>query len=131
MKPGVDEAFGAFHNDPHNLFPASGEINDDRSNLPFGEIKGENRAYGACDFDVGGEPRRAEPGALSQGESARAMLYVRDRYDVPLYLTEGKLLQWHRSDLPEPWECMRADLIQERMGLIQHYVEMTCSGSGR
>ena len=77
MKPGVDEAFRTFHNDPHNLFPASGEINGDRSNYPFGEVKGEDREYGACDFEVGGESKVAEPGELSRGELARAMLYVR------------------------------------------------------
>ena len=122
MKPGVDEAFRAFHNDPHNLFPASGEINGDRSNLPFGEVKGEDREYGACDFEVGGEPKRAEPGELSRGELARAMLYVRDRHGVPLYLSEAELLEWHRAYLPEPWECARAALIRERTGLAQLYV---------
>lgn len=75
--------------------------------------------------------KRAEPKRLSRGELARAILYVSDRHGVPLCLPEAKLLEWHRSDRSEPWECMRADLIRERTGLIQHYVEMTCSGSGR
>lgn len=57
IKPGVDEAFRAFHNDPHNLFPASGEINGDRSDLPFGLVESEEREYGACDFEVGGDPK--------------------------------------------------------------------------
>ena len=132
MKPGVDEAFRAFHNDPHNLFPASGEINGDRANLPFGEVKGEDRDYGVCDFEVGGEPRVAEPGKLSRGELARTMLYVRDRHGVPLYLPEGKVLEWHRADPPEQWECARAALIRERTGLDQYYVETTgCNGIGR
>ena len=122
IKRGVDEAFRAFHNDPHNLFPASGEINGDRSNLAFGPVEGEEREYGACNFEVGGEPRRAEPGELSRGELARAMLYVRDQHGVPLYLSEAKLLEWHRSDPPESWECARAALIRERAGLVQLYV---------
>ena len=131
VKPGVDEAFRAFHNDPHNLFPASGEINGDRSNLPFGQVEGEGREYGACDFEVGGEPRRAEPAAPSLGELARAMLYVRDRHGVPLYVSGTELLEWHRLDPPGAWECARAVLIRERTGLAQTYVEMACSGSGR
>lgn len=107
MKPGVDETFRAFHKDPHNLFPASGEINGDRSNLPFGQVEGEDREYGACDFEVGGEPRLAEPRILSRGELAHAMINVRDRHRVPLYLQLDELWEWHRSDLPEPCECAR------------------------
>jgi len=130
-KRGVGAAFRAFHNDPHNLFPASGEINGDRLNLPFGQVEGEQQQYGACDFEVGGEPKRAEPGESSRGELARAMLYVRDRHDVPLYLPEAKLLEWHRSDLPEPWECARAGVIRERTGLTQTYIETACGGRKR
>ena len=126
VKRGVDEAFRAFHDDPHNLFPASGEINGHRSNLPFGEVGGEDREYGACDFEVGGEPRVAEPGKFVRGELARAMLYVRDRHGVPLYLWEAKVLEWHRADPPEQWECARAALILERTGLAQPYVEEHC-----
>ena len=42
-KRGVDPAFMAAHNDPHNLFPAGGEINGDRSHHPFGRVPGEVR----------------------------------------------------------------------------------------
>ena len=131
MKLGVDEVFRAFYTDPHNLFPASGEINGDRSNLPFGQVEGEGRKYGACDFEVGGEPRRAEPGELSLGEVARAMFYVRDQHGVSLYLSEAKLLEWHRLDPPKSWECARVARILARTGLAQPYVEMACDGSGR
>ena len=36
--------------DLHNLVPAIGEINGDRSNFTFEHIDGEERVYGACDF---------------------------------------------------------------------------------
>lgn len=32
--------------DLHNLTPAVGELNGDRSNLPYGIVKGEPREYG-------------------------------------------------------------------------------------
>ena len=46
LKPGVDPAFRAAHNDPHNLFPAGGEVNGDRSNHAYGNVAGEPRAFG-------------------------------------------------------------------------------------
>ena len=65
LKPGVDPEFRAAHNDPHNLFPAGGEVNGDRSNHPYGTVAGENRAYGTCDFEVGGTPNAS--GSLRGG----------------------------------------------------------------
>ena len=73
----------------------------------------------------------AEPGKLTRGELARTVLYVRDRHGVPLYVSEAKLLERHRSDPPEQWECARAALIRERLGLAQYYVETAgCNESG-
>ena len=40
LKPGVDPDFQAAHNDPHNLFPAGGEVNGDRSAHPYGDGSG-------------------------------------------------------------------------------------------
>lgn len=39
--------------DMQNLFPSVGEINEDRPNFKCGEIDGEERKYGQCDFEVG------------------------------------------------------------------------------
>ena len=61
LKSGVDPAFVAAHNDPHNLFPSGGEVNGDRLNHPYGTVEGEAREYGTCDFEVGGIPKVAEP----------------------------------------------------------------------
>ena len=65
-KRGVDPAFMAAHNDVHNLLPAGGEVNGDRLHHPFGTVAGEPRAYGTCDFEVGGAPKvRACPAPSS------------------------------------------------------------------
>ena len=79
VKDGVDAEFLAAHNDPHNLFPAGGEVNGDRSAHPYGTVEGEPRKYGTCDFEVGGRPKAAEPAEGVRGEVARAMLYMADR----------------------------------------------------
>ena len=117
LKPGVDPAFQAAHNDPHNLFPAGGEVNGDRSNRAYGMVAGEPRAYGVCDFEIGGRPRVAEPAAAVRGELARAMLYMAERYAVDVRMTRDELLGWHRADSPDRWELERARRIEATTGL--------------
>ena len=96
--------FQAAHNDPHNLFPAGGEVNGDRSAHPYGTVEGEPRTYGACDFEVGGRPKVAELGEGVRGELARAMLYMEERYGVDVRMPREALLEWHENDLPREWE---------------------------
>ena len=122
LKPGVDPAFRAAHNDPHNLFPAGGEVNGDRLNHPYGTVAGEPRAYGACDFEVAGRPKRAEPAARVRGELARAMLYMADRYGADVRMPRDALRAWDRADPPEAWEIERARRIEAATGLRNRFV---------
>lgn len=43
----IDEEFRAMEHDLHNLVPAVGELQADRSDFDFGELEGETRMYGA------------------------------------------------------------------------------------
>ena len=122
LKPGVDPAFRAAHNDPHNLFPAGGEVNGDRSNHAYGNVAGEPRAYGACDFELAGRPKVAEPAPAVRGELARAMLYMADRYGADVRMTQDALRGWDRADPPEPWEVERARRIEEATGLANRFI---------
>jgi deoxyribonuclease-1 len=49
---GVDETARKMIFDLHNLTPSVGQVNGDRSNFRYGVIEGEERVYGACDFEV-------------------------------------------------------------------------------
>ena len=122
LKPGVDPAFQAAHNDPHNLFPAGGEVNGDRSNHAYGSVEGEPRAYGVCDFEVGGKPKVAEPPKRVRGELARAMLYMARRYAVDARMPRDELLAWHRADPPAEWELERARRIEAATGLRNPFI---------
>jgi endonuclease I len=57
----VDRTFKRIEADLHNLTPAVGELNGDRSNSHYGIVTGERRDYGACDFEIGGNPKVTEP----------------------------------------------------------------------
>ena len=122
-KAGVDAEFLAAHNDPHNLFPAGGEVNGDRSAHPYGMVEGEPRRYGACDFEVGGRPKVAEPADGVRGEIARAMLYMADRYGIDVKMTREELTAWHEMDPPDGWERERARRIEMATGLRNPFIE--------
>ena len=122
-KVGVDPEFRVINGDPHNLFPASGEVNFDRLHHPYGTVPGEDRLYGACDFEVGGSPKVAEPAKCVRGELARAMLYMIDQHGVTIKgMTRDQLLAWHKADPPEDWERRRAHRIEARTGLRNPYI---------
>ena len=122
-KDGVDPEFLAAHNDPHNLFPAGGEVNGDRSAHPYGTVEGEPRKYGECDFEVGGRPKVAEPADGVRGEIARAMLYMADRYGIDVKMTRDELTAWHEADPPDGWERERARRIETATGLRNRFIE--------
>ena len=68
--------------DMHNLFPSIGEVNGDRSNFVFGEIDGEEREYGECDFEVA--ERIAEPKKSIRGDIARSYFYMSHQYKMEI-----------------------------------------------
>ncbi len=121
----VNDSFDLAHNDPNNLFPSSGEVNADRSNHPYGDVPGEDREYGRCDFEMGkvADRKVAEPGkGKLRGPLARAMLYMAQVYGVDVKLSLETVWQWHQDNPPESWEIRRAALIAERTGLRNEWV---------
>lgn len=80
----VDPVFNAAHNDLFNLVPAVGEVNGQRSDFNWGMIAGEQREFGACNFEVDSSIRRVEPPESVQGDIARTMFYMADTYGFNL-----------------------------------------------
>ena len=98
-------------------------MNGDRSAHPYGTVEGEPRNYGACDFEVGGRPKAAEPAEGVRGEIARAMLYMADRYGIDVKMTRDELIAWHEADPPDGWERERARRIETATGLRNPFIE--------
>ena len=120
----ADPVFAAAHNDLHNLWPAVGEINGDRSNYRFGMIEGERRAYGRCDFEVDHDLRRAEPPPNIRGDIARISFYMEQTYDVRLSRQQRQLFRaWDRQDPPDAWELERNRRIKAVQGNGNSFVE--------
>ncbi len=122
----IDPVFRAAHNDLHNLFPAVGEVNGDRSNYRWGMIPGEKREYGGCNIEVDSGTRRAEPPETVMGDIARVYFYMEKTYGFSLSDQQRQLFTaWNRMDPPDAWELERNRRVQAIQGLdnpfIKHY----------
>ncbi|WP_086489455.1 endonuclease [Thioflexithrix psekupsensis] len=104
----TDEVFRTAHNDLHNLFPAVGEINGDRSNYNWGMLSGVKSEYGRCEIKIDSSIRRAEPPANVRGDIARVYFYMAATYGFNLSRQDVQLFTaWHRQDPPDDWERER------------------------
>lgn len=120
----VDKIFQRIEADLHNLTPAVGELNADRSNLPYGIVKGESRKYGRCDFEIGGSPKLTEPRDEVRGDAARAWLYMADTYGVALTDSQRTMFEeWSQADPPDRWERLRNGRIGAAQGNGNEYVK--------
>lgn len=113
----VSKEFARMEEDMHNLYPAIGDVNGYRGDLPFGMVAGEKREFGKCDFELG--PDAAEPAPSVRGEMARTWFYMKNRYPESVVLSEDtmKMLEsWSHSDPVDTWECERHDKILALQG---------------
>ena len=118
-----DPTFKLMEADLHNLVPAIGEVNGDRSNYSFAQLEGEPRVYGRCDMEVNFKARKVEPPAERQGDIARTYFYMRDQYGLKISRKQIQLFEaWHRMDPVDSWEIERNRLITEVQGNSNPYV---------
>lgn len=123
----VSASFKMAHDDLHNLHPAVGELNGDRSNYPFANIEGEARSYGQCDFEVDFKNDIVEPPNTVKGNIARIYLYMNKRYKFPIHQDElNTLLSWNKQDPADDWECTRNDRIKMVQGNDNPFVTDQC-----
>jgi len=109
--------------DMHNLVPAIGEINGDRSNFKYGMIEGEERFYGKVDMEILFSAKQAEPQESVYGDIARTYFYMRDRYGLQISQSQEKMfIAWNNLDPVSAWEKKRNKLIQALQGDDNKYV---------
>ena len=120
----VDEEFKRIEADLHNLAPAVGELNGDRSDRPYSLIRGEKREYGSCDFEVDFRRDEAEPLSDIRGDVARVWFYMRQTYDIELDPDIAETLtKWSSEDPPDDWERERDSRIADEQGNHNPFVQ--------
>lgn len=123
-----DQNFKRMESDLHNLTPAVGEVNGDRSNLNFSQWNGiDGATYGRCEVQVNFKQRRVMPPARARGAIARTYLYMSDRYGFRLSKAQTQLMQaWNRQYPVNQWECIRDQRIERIQGNHNPYVVEQC-----
>ncbi len=123
---GGDPLFHAMEGDLHNLVPAVGELNGDRSDRPYGEVDGEPRDYGLCDFEIdraAGRGGSAEPPDALRGDVARIWLYAVDVWGLAVTPEEQATFQsWSADDVVDAWERERDRRIERAQGNRNHMI---------
>ncbi|UZE97225.1 endonuclease [Alkalimarinus alittae] len=119
-----DNVFKEMEGDMHNLVPAIGEVNGDRSNFKYGMIENESRVYGSCDAEVDFKGKRFEPSPSVRGDIARTYFYMSERYNVRLSKQQRQLLSaWDKLDPVDDWERTKNKRIESIQGNSNPFIQ--------
>lgn len=120
--------FNRMEGDLHNLFPALGEVNGDRSNFRFSDWNGTPYQYGSCQMLIDFSAKRAQPPKDARGLIARAYLYMSQRYGIRLAEQQRKLYAaWDRQYAPSANECRRNQIIKGVQGNDNPFITARCA----
>ncbi|WP_330961954.1 endonuclease [Photobacterium sp. 53610] len=127
-----DPLFNRMEADMHNLTPAIGEVNGDRSNFRFTPWKdNEGANYGQCDIKVDFKNRRVDPPQRARGAIARTYLYMEQEYRFRLAKNQRLLMQaWHKTYPVSAWECERDRRIAGIQKQHNRFVLEACQQAG-
>ena len=120
----VSDKFKAMQSDMHNLVPAIGEVNGDRSNYRYGANKVKKGMYGSCEVQVDFKARRAFVKDEIKGDIARTYLYMSDEYNIKLSKQERKMMEaWNKMDPISKWEKVKNERIYKIQGNKNPYIK--------
>ncbi len=122
-----DPDYRRIESDLHNLQPAIGEVNGDRSNFQYSQWNGGESQYGQCAMKIEFKQKRAEPPVRARGAIARTYFYMRDRYQLRLSRQQTQLFNaWDKLYPVSAWECERDNRIARVQGNHNPYVQRAC-----
>ncbi len=129
--------------DLHHLFSSDETANSQRSNFPFGVVRG-TVLWTSSNPPTAGEVSRLgyasgnsgqivfEPRPSKRGDIARALLYFYTRYNTQrpsgfsltnFAFERDLILAWAREDAPDAYERSRNDLVQRAQGNRNPYID--------
>lgn len=119
----VSKEFRIMQADIHNLFPAIGELNGDRSNFRFDFEEAASGQYGQCKFEVDFKDKRAKVKEELRGVIARDYLYFNKQYGMKLSKQElQKYEAWNKLYPPSEWEKERNLRIAKKQGNLNEFI---------
>ena len=122
--------FNLMASDLHNLVPAIGEVNGDRSNYRFSQWNGTPNQYGQCQMLVDFKGRKVQPSPSSRGAIARTYLYMNQTYNFKISSQQLNLFKaWNNSYPVDKSECQRDTVIASYQGNNNPYVKDACEAN--
>ncbi|WP_162063493.1 endonuclease [Vibrio taketomensis] len=123
-----DKQFKRMEADLHNLTPAIGEVNGDRSNFNFSQWNGvDGVTYGRCEMQVNFKQRQVMPPDRARGSIARTYLYMSQEYGFKLSKQQRNLMTaWNKTYPAKAWECERDKRIAKVQGNHNPFVVEAC-----
>ncbi|MCL2907461.1 endonuclease [Shewanella fodinae] len=119
--------FNLMEADLHNLVPAIGEVNGDRSNYRFSQWNASAGQYGQCEMVVDFKNHKVQPPQRARGAIARTYLYMHDTYQLQLAAAQQKLFTaWNHQYPVSEDECRRDDAVAKVQGNHNIYVQSRC-----
>lgn len=118
-----DAVFAKAEGDLHNLVPAIGEVNNDRSNYRFSVWTRNPRMYGQCQMLVDFKGRRVQPPESVRGKIARITFYMVNKYNLHLSAQERRLYCiWAKSYPVDRWEQVRNQRVAAVQGNVNPFI---------
>lgn len=119
-----NKTFKTMEADMHNLVPAIGEVNGDRSNYRYGANKPNIEQYGQCNVQVDFKAKRAYVKDDIKGDIARIYFYMSDKYNVRLSKQERKMMKaWNELDPISKWERTKNRRVKKLQGNANKYIK--------
>jgi len=123
----TDKTFRKMEADLHNLVPAIGEVNGDRSNYRFSQWNAKPSQYGQCAITVDFKGRKVEPPSYTRGKIARTYLYMQQNYSFRIAKSQLKLFKaWDKTYRVDTIECNRDEAIARTQGNHNPFVKVQC-----
>lgn len=120
----VSKEFRIMQADMHNLQPAIGELNADRSHYRFDFELAAPGQYGMCKFEVDFKADRAKVKEELRGVIARTYLYFNKQYGMRLSRQElQKYEVWDKTYRPDAWEIERNKRIANIQGNTNLFID--------
>ncbi|AEO08192.1 endonuclease [Buchnera aphidicola] len=122
-----DQEYTYIESDLHNLQPAIGEINADRSNFMYSELHNYTSKYGRCNMKIDFQKKLVEPPKRAKGIIARTYFYMSQKYNINLSPQQKRLFYiWDKNFPVTLWECKRENLIFQIQGNHNNYIYKQC-----
>jgi len=119
-----DKTFQTMESDMHNLVPAIGEVNGDRSNYRYGANKPKLGQYGQCSMEIDFKAKRAYVKDDIRGDIARIYFYMSDKYNINLSKQERKIMEvWDRQDPVSEWERIKNKRVEKIQGNQNKFIK--------